>query len=170
MYDLAEVEISDRERAIIRLIIDEHWLSLEMEKTGSSLQSPVTLKVIAIPRVLVHLRHEPATAYELEAAIAEIEDQLMPVIRLLPTHSHLVSSAAAVRAIAKVAGFNDVDKVILDIETVERLFNHLAEVSYGTPAARFGLPISTMFTTNLLMLRELLHHAGFTHIMVEALA
>ncbi|NIT58712.1 MAG: hypothetical protein GWN00_21550, partial [Aliifodinibius sp.] len=59
--------------------------------------------------ILSDLKHEPAKAIEIEAAIADIEDQLMPIIKDLPERRCLVTSEQTFWKIAKVAGRNSED-------------------------------------------------------------
>jgi hypothetical protein len=150
---------------VTRLHLDGDHITLEVLSGGDSPHS-TALEVGSLRSILAHLRHEPATADELEAAIATIEDRLMPIISLLPTRRCLVTSAPAVCDIAKVVGVNDTHGLHLDIATVERLFNRLADTAYGTPAAQYGIPASRDFAAALLMLRELLHHAGFESVFI----
>ena len=127
---------------------------IALETPGSG-----TLEIGSLQEILQLLRHEPATAAELEAAIAHVEDRLMPVVRLLPAERRLATSASEVRGIAKAAGLDNAAE--LTTEAVELMFNRLADVAYGTPAARLGLPPTRAFAASLLLLRELLHHGGF---------
>lgn len=124
-------------------------------------KSQVTIKAGAIQIILNNLKHEPAEAIEIEAAIADIEDQLMPVIKDLPERRCLVTSEQTFWEIAKVAGFNAEDKIELDIETVEEIFNRLVDLAYGTPARMLKVPVGREFAASVLFLRELMHHAGF---------
>lgn len=116
--------------------------------------------------VLGHLRHEPALAHELEAAIVEVEDGLMPALRSLHTHRRLLTAAPGMDQIARAAGAVDPTFVDLDIETVERLFLQLARLAQGTPAAHLGIPADRGFAAHLLILREVLHHGGFESVRV----
>lgn len=69
--------------------------------------------------------------------------------------------------IAKVAGININNNLRLDIDTVEEIFNRLADVAYGTPASRIDVPENREFATAVLFLRELMHHASFTSIILR---
>jgi len=126
----------------------------------------ITLEIGSLQDILGHLRHEPATAAGIEVAIAEIEDALMPAMRALPARRCLVTSAAGAQEIAKVAGLEGPAPIRLPIETVEMLFNRLADMAHGMPAARLGMPPERLFAANLLLLRELLHHGGFDAAMI----
>lgn len=120
----------------------------------------------SLQRILAHLGHAPPTAAELESAIQQIEDDLMPVLRSLPDHGHLVTSAPEYWEIVTVAGLGGSPEVDLDTATVEGLFNRLADVAYGMPAARLGIPTDRSFAAILLLLREVLHHGGFRSVLV----
>ncbi len=121
-----------------------------------------TLQAGSMQQILSHLQSEPATAFELEAAIATIEEKLMPVISSLPEHRSLVTSESVINQIAGLA--SDTNESRLEVTDVERLFNRLVDVAYGTPATILGIPESREFAAALLYLRELMHHAGFTYI------
>lgn len=88
----------------------------------------------------------------------------MPAMAALPTRRHLSTSAPEIWSIAGVAGLKP--PAHLAIETVEMLFNQLADAAYGIPAARLGIPSDRGFAASLLLLRELLHHGSFGSIMV----
>lgn len=117
--------------------------------------------------ILTKLKHEPAEAIEIEAAIADIEDQLMPVIKDLPARRCLVTSEQIFWEIAKVAGLESEAGLKLKIDTVEEVFNRLVDVAYGTPASRLNVPENREFTAAVLFLRELMHHAGYKIINIK---
>lgn len=149
---------------ITRLNLDGDRITLEV--SDGNPPRPATLEAGSLQRVLARLRHQPATPEELEAAISDIEDDLMPVIRLLPTQSCLVTSAPQVWRIARIAGLDDASDARLQIATVEALFNRLADVAYGTPPETLAMPADRAFAATLLLVRELLHHGGFASILV----
>lgn len=127
---------------------------------GEDQSDPITHQAGSKQNILRHLQSEPATAFGLEAAIATIEDELMPVILSLPAHRSLVTSEPEIHQIAGLG--TGTDKLRLEVEEVERLFNCLADVAYGTPAKILGIPENREFAAVLLYLRELMHHAGFS--------
>jgi hypothetical protein len=150
---------------IIQLYIGADRISLEVlsDVNGYNL---ATLEAGSLRSILEHLHHEPATSDELEAAISEIEDALMPAIRSLPERRLLVTSAPEVWEVVRGAGLSGSPEVNLDIATVEQLFNRLADVAFGAPAAQLGIPSNRAFAATLLILREVLHHGGFDSIIV----
>lgn len=135
---------------------------------AGGLASPesATLDAGSWQRILAHLGHAPPTAAELESAIQKIEDDLMPVLRFLPDHGQLGTSAPAFWEVVTVAGLGGSPEVDLDTASVEKLFNRLADVAYGMPAARLGIPTHRSFAAVLLLLREILHHGGFDSVRV----
>jgi hypothetical protein len=166
-------DIQNRESVIRALLndgpvtwlhLDRGCIVLEVVSDGDSPNS-IMLEAGTFQGILQHLHHEPPTAEELEAAIAVIEDELMPIIGLLPKHRCLVSAAPEIGEITELAGLGSGQGVHLDIGSVERLFNRLADVSYGTPPAQRGMPTGRVFAASLLLLRELLHHARFESIV-----
>ena len=150
---------------VIRLHRAGERVLLDVVSDGRS-SSPVTLEAGSMRRILASLRHEPPTAAELESAIERVENDLMPVLRTLPERSRLITSWPDIREIARVAGLDLTSDARLDTATVERLFNNLADVAYGTPAAQLGVPTNRGFAATLIVLREVLHHGGFESIIV----
>ena len=152
--------------------------STTLDFTNASAADATTPSVVArLPLGLTALqqqmRHAPLpTAGEVEACIAEVEDILMPRIAawprtgLLRTHDtearHLAEAAAAVGHPAQPL------PIILSIDAVEEVFNRLADVLGGMPAARLGIPERPEFIAYLIVLRELMHHAGFVSLRVCA--
>ncbi len=100
------------------------------------------------------LRHDPPTPLEIEHAIAAIEDEVMPLAKRLPPSSVWVASGAAVHEL--VAGADS-----LTLANVERLFQQLAAVAEGRPAASGGVPTGAAFVASVLILRECMHHLHF---------
>lgn len=142
-------------RFILEIVYDTESKS-ESTYTAGNVQS-----------ILANLKHEPAKAIEIEAAIADIEDQLMPVIKDLPERRCLVTSEQTVWEIAKVAGLEAEDRLKLKVDTVEAIFNRLVDVAYGTPASRLDVPENREFAATVLFLRELMHHARFTYLIIN---
>lgn len=117
-----------------------------------------------------HLRHQPPTALELEHAIFTVEEEVMPGYRSLPPGSTLYSSDASIRVIASLAGVSHAAVMRLSVESVEQIFNRLAFVVGGRPASVERLPENNQFASTLLILRELMHHLGFSSITIVDLA
>jgi exopolyphosphatase/pppGpp-phosphohydrolase len=113
-----------------------------------------------------HLRHDPPTPAELERAIETIEDELMRARRALPggMRQRLLAQGAALNEVARAADA----RAELPLDAVERLFQRLASEALGDPSARQGLPAGNQFVASVLILREFMHHLGFTSVRFEA--
>ncbi|NRF71255.1 hypothetical protein HLB44_30115 [Aquincola sp. S2] len=53
----------------------------------------------------------------------------------------------------------------MTIETIEQWFQRLASASLGQPAAMQGLPSWREAAATLLVVREFMHHRGYTSIV-----
>ena len=119
-------------------------------------------------------RHAVPTPLELENAIAVVEDEVYVAHRqlqgMLPGGQGWApwSADAALHELATLAGVPPGAQRVLTLEAMERLFNRLAAVAEGRPAAHEGLPEDPVFAGTLLVLRELMHHLPFaTMTLVE---
>lgn len=111
----------------------------------------------------------------IETAIAEVEDAIMPLRPALPVDAWLVSTDAAVAAVAEQAGLSwQAGPATLDRDTVEALFHRWAALALGRPASQDGLPIggpgAGRFAATLLVLREWLHHLPQSALAVAPVA
>lgn len=100
----------------------------------------------------------PASALELENAIAVIEDELAPLAKTLPHPSALFVSIPRAQQQVLKSGANSSN---LSRDAVESLFQRLAAVAEGSPVASSGLPTERAFAATLLILREIVHHLDF---------
>lgn len=109
------------------------------------------------------------SAGAVEAAIAAVEDVVMPWHGHLPAAARLVSSDAWVAAVASWAGMpTGVASWWLSTQAVERLFDRWVALVQGRPASQDGLPSTGVFSAALLALRECLHHLAFDGLWVLA--
>lgn len=112
------------------------------------------------------------TPLELENAIAAVEDEVHIAHRqlqgLLPPGQVWApwSGDAALHDLATLAGVPPGPHRVLTLDAMERLFNRLAAVSEGRPAAQEGLPNDPVFAGTLLVLRELMHHLPFASLVL----
>ena len=112
------------------------------------------------------------TPLELENAIAAVEDEVHIAHRklqgLLPPGQVWApwSADAALHDLATLAGVPPGPHRVLTLDAMERLFNRLAAVSEGRPAAQEGLPHDPVFAGTLLVLRELMHHLPFASLVL----
>jgi len=92
----------------------------------------------------------------------------MAILRRLGSPCMLVTGDSGFRRIAEAAGRSGSDPATLDLDAVERLFNALADVSEGIPAAQRGIPEDRDFAVHLVWLREIMHHGGFREVKIIA--
>jgi hypothetical protein len=112
-------------------------------------------------------RHQPPSELELEAAIAFVEDAVMPLAKVLPPSTKLVSSdaiASRLLALAQPAGQGT---SALTLQQVEYVFGELVAVSLGRPTSSSGVPTDGPFVSYVLILREFMHHLAFDDISIE---
>ena len=152
-------------RSVTRLRVDNGRIFLDV--SGDRDSEVRAVDAGSLSKVLGRLRDEPPTADQLEAAIADIEDGLMSALRQLPTRRQLNNSWPEALRIAGVLRPMHPSMARLDIAEVEELYGRLADVAYGTPASRLGIPTDRLFAATLLVLRELLHHGGFRSVEIE---
>jgi hypothetical protein len=103
----------------------------------------------------------PPVAVALEAAIAGVEDEVMPLARQVPPGGHLVTQDA----LAASLGMNSQERLELDL--IEQRFNTLADAAMGSRSAAGALPADPRYAGYLLILREFMHHVGFDALHVE---
>lgn len=96
-----------------------------------------------------------------EAAIAAVEDAIMPLLRVMPGAARLVSADPRIAAVAGFGGLADHGGSTLGIDAVERLFDRWTARVLGRPASQDPMPVSGDFAATLLILRETLHHLKF---------
>ena len=116
-------------------------------------------------------RHEPPSELELESAIAFVEDAVMPLAKVLPPSTKLVSSdAVASRLLALAQRAPGRATGVLTLQQVEHVFGELAAVSLGRPSSSSGVPTDGPFVSYVLILREFMHHLAFGDISIEQAA
>ena len=112
--------------------------------------------------------HIPPTPGEVENAINYVEDEVMPLHKLLTPDSGIYSTDERIREILQYAGFEEnQDKLILTRVNLERVFSRLAAIITGLPSSQDVLPASNTFAATLLILREVMHHLGFKDITIS---
>lgn len=108
-----------------------------------------------------HFRSFPPGEASMEAAIASVEDALMPLLPV-PAHGtpprHLQVPAPWLRAFAEVAAAEP--GAPLTLAQVEQVFNQLVAVASGSPARSQGVPEDLRWCMAVLLVREALHHGG----------
>jgi len=109
----------------------------------------------------------PPTPGEIENAIQVVEDEVMPLHKLLMPDSELYSTDTSIREIAQYALFEEnQNDTGLTRDSMERVFNRLAAIITGLPASQDVLPASNEFAATLLILREVMHHLVYLDIVI----
>ena len=113
-------------------------------------------------------RHQPPSELELESAIAFVEEAVMPLAKVLPPSTKLVSSdAIAVRLLTLAQGASGQATGVLTLQQVEHVFGELVAVSLGRPSSSSGMPTDGPFVSYVLVLREFMHHLAFGDVSIE---
>ena len=100
------------------------------------------------------------TEAKVESAIAQIEDLIMPIIRALPASERFEIDGAELVEVIEL--LSDDHQAVISIESVEGLFNQLVNYVSGSPSAwRQPIP-ATRVVLGLVVLREVMHHGGFS--------
>jgi hypothetical protein len=94
-----------------------------------------------------------------EDTINQIEDLIMPILRSLPASTELrVSGPELVTVFHMLSATDD---TVVPIESVESLFNQLADHVGGSPIAWHQAVSPAPIALGLVVLREVMHHGGF---------
>lgn len=113
-------------------------------------------------------RHNPPTAGEVENAIQVVEDEVMPLHKLLAPDSHLYTRDASIGEVAAQTVFTESGQgMTLARADMEHVFNRLAAIISGRPASQDVLPTTNSFAATLLILREVMHHLGFRDVTID---
>lgn len=105
-------------------------------------------------------RHTPPTPYEVEMAIATVEDHIEAMPELQQVASHQICADTLLHELARIAGNErEISQIAL-----EALFTRMADVVSGSPLREGEFPDDTHFFSYLLIMRELSHHLGIQHI------
>lgn len=133
------------------------YVGLRLEADGVTFLGRRTVGPLA--GVRSGLERGRVSAAWLERAIAEVEELIMPLIRDLPAGAELgVSGSELAVVVALVSGG---EGGAVPIESVEELFNQLADYAAGSPVAwRHAVPAERV-ALGLVVLREVMHHGGF---------
>lgn len=108
------------------------------------------------------LGQENLNEVKLESAISQVEDLIMPIVRCLPASTKLEIDGAELAGIFHL--LPESNGTAISIESVEDLFNQLADYASGSPVAwRQPVP-ATQVALGLVALREVMHHGGFSSV------
>jgi len=113
----------------------------------------------SVSRIKNAIEHGNLTEIKVERAIAEVEDLIMPIIRGLPASKRLEIDGTEFVKVTHLLSGNHA--AAIPIESVESLFNDLANYASGSPVAwRKHVP-ATQVALSLVVLREVMQHGGF---------
>lgn len=114
------------------------------------------------------MRHTPPTPLDIEHAIEQTEDVVMPLAaKLVRTEQLLLSGTGAALMLQAVGAAPDA-ALQWSLDEVEDLFNRIAMVSQGRPSGQEALPTAPEFYAAMVILRECLHHLRFGEVILEA--
>jgi len=168
-YYSAMRQLVDEDASLTVLHIDNAYTFIAQ---GVKADKPDNLWVFDIGTVKTaqdFFKHVPPTPGEVEYAIMEVEDEVMPLHKLLVPNSSLytfdsaVMEAAVMGVVAETA-----EGIILARSEMEYVFNRLAAIISGRPASQDVLPADNSFAASLLILREVMHHLAFKEITILA--
>ncbi|MBP8173863.1 MAG: hypothetical protein KAY06_07650 [Aeromonadaceae bacterium] len=131
------------------------WLGIEATETRVVTGTVAEYALVCLPIGHSQLgswqpQHSPLTPFDLELAIALVEDTLMPLAATMQKDLPLLVSAPALGDFPEQ----------LPCELVEQRFGELAARAEGDPLAPRGEQ-SIVYSLSLLILREWMHHLGF---------
>jgi hypothetical protein len=90
----------------------------------------------------------------------------MKVQASLPVHASLKTTDARLWDLLSQKNPSEQNEKLVALGELERLFDLLAALSMGRPAASAGIPSDACFAAALLLLREMMHHLNFSSIQV----
>jgi exopolyphosphatase/pppGpp-phosphohydrolase len=110
--------------------------------------------------------HTPPTPLDIEHAIEQTEDVLMPLAAKLTRTEQLQLSGSGAALISQGVGAAPDAVLNWSLEEVEGLFNRIAMVSQGRPIGHEALPTAPEFYAAMVIVRECLHHLRFSGVLV----
>jgi hypothetical protein len=130
------------------------------------LQQDLPLGTVSLARQW--MRHTPPTPLDIEHAIEQTEDVVMPLAsKLVRTDLLQLRGSGAVLILQGVGAKPDAE-LRWNLEEVEDLFNRIAMVSQGRPMGQEALPTEPEFYAAMVIVRECLHHLRFVGVVVQA--
>jgi len=157
---------------------DWAWLNIGSDQSTVARQQSASPLVHALPIGSASLarrclRHNPPDDADVEAAIATVEDTVMPLVRMWPAPSAQTSllctapeMESLLQQLAAPADVTEATAVLLlyPTDAVENWFNRYADTVMGGPLR--GLALSQGQIALLIMVRECLHHWGMQTLAV----
>ncbi|GAB7201986.1 hypothetical protein [Dickeya oryzae] len=114
------------------------------------------------PSRIGFFRHTIPSAYDVEMAIATIEDVIQATSVLRQVAQQASCADPYLKEIARITGSHD----MLTQQQIEDVFNRVADVISGSPKRDGEFPDDIGFISYLVIVRELSHHLGILQIML----
>ncbi|WP_459594672.1 hypothetical protein [Dickeya ananatis] len=114
------------------------------------------------PSRIVFFRHTIPSAYDVEMAIATIEDVIQATSVLRQVAQQASCADPYLKEIARITGSHD----MLTQQQIEDVFNRVADVISGSPKRDGEFPDEIGFISYLVIVRELSHHLNIQQIML----
>jgi len=114
------------------------------------------------------MRHTPLTPLDMEHAIEQTEDVVMPLASKLVRTDRLLLRGSGAALILQAVGAKPDAALKWGLDEVEGLFNRIAMVSQGRPSGQEALPTAPEFYAAMVILRECLHHLRFVEVVLKA--
>lgn len=108
---------------------------------------------------------EPPAPEEIEEAINIIEDELMLAVQVLRPDTELCSKDVFMKTVSNFA-YTSSSSNNLSRVAMEALFTRFAVISMGRSPQTDVIPVDAVFSANMLILREIMHHLKFEKIQV----
>lgn len=133
------------------------------EKKVHFSQPDISLPIgyLAISQQFFH--RDIPSPYEVEMAIATVEDHLQATPQLHHIASEFVCNDDYLKLIVQMAGASDV----INQSEIELIFNRVADVVSGSPKGEGEFPDDKNFISYLLIIRELSHHLHIEKISIN---
>lgn len=144
----------------LHLGVDTLWL---VREAGDASASFLALDLGTDSTARLFFRSDLPRPAELERAIDHVEDELMRAVAWIAGRSALATDHPLAQGLAQTQGLVD---AVLTRDAVEASFQRLASGVLGDPSALKGLPSGRAAAATLLILRELMHHLGFSQVLV----
>ncbi|MFH2135023.1 MAG: hypothetical protein ABII81_07565 [Pseudomonadota bacterium] len=141
---------------LTRLLLDGDTLSIAAYLPDGQLRN-ISDSIVSVRSVI---EQGNLTAKQLEVAIERTEEIIMPMLSSLPANTELEALGATLADVMHL--ILETGKTAAPIQSVEQLFNQLADHAGGSAIAwRHPVPAQRI-ATGLVILREVMFHGGFS--------
>jgi len=114
------------------------------------------------------MRHTPPTPLDIEHAIEQTEDVVMPLAAKLARTEQLLLRGEGAALILQGVGAKPDETLRWSLEELEDIFNRIAMVSEGRPSSHENLPTTPEFYAAMAILRECIHHLRVSEVVLQA--